>query len=83
MEHRFTNDELLEGAEYKPCGDVCFLDMYSDEVQEAIDWNREPEVEMVDLILSLAADTRPCSLKTLLPRTDCYKVKAKAFVTHK
>ncbi|KAI0341330.1 SET domain-containing protein [Trametopsis cervina] len=77
--HQVSNEELLKDnkTRHKPCGDKCYFVLNSPEIQEAIDWNKEPDVETIDIIISLAADVLPCSLKTLLPLTDCYKIFAR------
>jgi hypothetical protein len=76
-EDAFTHEELRINTKSKPCGPRCFLDMYSDEFQNAIEWDREPDVEALDSIITLAPNTLPCSLFRLLPQTDCYKVRTK------
>ncbi len=75
QEGTYTNEEVLEKVTQQPCGDACFLKLDSEEVYGSIDWDTEPEVETLDAMLKLAPNTLPCSLSTLFPQTDCYKVR--------
>ena len=67
-----TNEEMLVTRE--PCGEHCFLKLHSEDLQNDIDWESEPDVEALDAILLLASNTLPCSFRTLLPQIPCYKV---------
>ncbi|KAI0826312.1 hypothetical protein BC629DRAFT_70658 [Irpex lacteus] len=77
QEGTYTNEEVLEKVTQQPCGDACFLKLDSEEVYGSIDWDAEPEVETLDAMLKLAPNTLPCSLSTLFPQTDCYKIFAR------
>ncbi|KAI0088940.1 hypothetical protein BDY19DRAFT_946906 [Irpex rosettiformis] len=72
-----TNEAMLAKVKRAPCGDSCFLDLHTPEIQNSIDWESEPEVEALDAILQLSPNTLPCSLITLVPQTQCYKIFAR------
>lgn len=72
-----THEDLLTDPKVtraKSCGDNCYRSVDIDALMGSVDWTKEPECHIIDLMLAAEPDSAPCVLVRLLPLTECWKV---------